>query len=400
MREPEGHAIYEFGEFRFDAARRLLFAKGAADPLEVPPKALEAVFYFLQRPGELLEKDRLIADLWPDLVVEESSLTHLISVLRRSLGESRGENLYIATVHGRGYRFVADVVRVHEGTESFSEAPPQKPAVEQHSKPSRGPLRVALTTLVVLAVGALFAYGWRTQSPGRDRAVTSLAAASQMSVRSIAVLPFNTLSSAPENEFFAMGLADAILHQLASLSEIVVISGTSSFAFKGSNRDIRDIGRQLNARYVLEGSVQSEKDRLRVTAQLIDSATGGHVWSLRFDRKPDSVFAMQDEIAQEVARALGVSLDPATTKRLAGQGTTNLDAYLAYAKARILLSSRKVADADLAIESLSRAIEIDLGYAAAYAALADAWMSRSQLSYVVSEDVRKQASSTARPLVE
>jgi len=221
-----------------------------------------------------------------------------------------------------------------------------------------------------------------------------------MSARSIAVLPFNTLSAAPDNEFFAMGLADAILHQLASLSEIVVISGTSSFAFKGSNRDIRDIGRQLNARYVLEGSVQSEKDRLRVTAQLIDSTTGGHVWSLRFDRKPDSVFAMQDEIAQEVARALGVSLDPATTKRLAGQGTTNLDAYLAYAKGRSLLSSRKVVNADLAIESLSRAIEIDPGYASAYAALADAWMARNQLSYIVTEDMRKRASSTARPLVE
>src|SRR4029453_12714801 len=132
-----------------------------------------------------------------------------------------------------------------------------------------------------------FAYGWRSLSPGRDRAVTSPPAAAHISARSIAVLPFNTLSSAPDSEFFAMGLADAILHQLASLSELVVISGTSSFAFKGSNRDIRDIGRQLNARYVLEGSVQSEKDRLRVTAQLIDSTTGGHVWSLRFDRKPD-----------------------------------------------------------------------------------------------------------------
>src|SRR5262245_62086038 len=120
MSEPEGHAIYEFGDFRFDGTRRLLFAKDMSEALDVPPKALDLLLYLLERPGDLLEKDRLIAELWPGLVVEEGSLTHLISVLRRALGESRGENRYIATVHGRGYRFVANLVRVREETATGS----------------------------------------------------------------------------------------------------------------------------------------------------------------------------------------------------------------------------------------------------------------------------------------
>src|SRR5258708_18834068 len=112
--EPQPHVIYEFGDFRLDAGRRLLFARGSCDPLALTPKALETILYFVERRGELLEKDRLMGELWPGLVVEENSLTQVISVLRRVLGETRGENRYLATVQGRGYRFVADVVRLSD----------------------------------------------------------------------------------------------------------------------------------------------------------------------------------------------------------------------------------------------------------------------------------------------
>ena len=196
-----------------------------------------------------------------------------------------------------------------------------------------------------------------------------------------------------------MGLAESILHQLASLSQIEVIAGTSSFAFKGRSQDAREVGRMLNARYLLEGSVQSGTDQLRVTAQLIDASTGGHVWSMQFDRKPDNVFAVQDEIAREVARALGVSLDPATTRRLAGHGTTNLDAYLAFVRARVLMSSRKIADAKMAIESLSTAIRLDPNFAPAYAAQADAVLQLGLLSDNNEGAVHRLAGQAAKPLV-
>ncbi len=250
----------------------------------------------------------------------------------------------------------------------------------------------------------LFAYGryahwWQAPDDSVSATAASSSATSQLPARSVAVLPFQNLSSTPQSEFFAVGLAESILHQLASLSEIAVIAGTSSFAFKGRSQDAREIGRMLNARYLLEGSVQSEQERLRVTAQLIDATTGGHVWSLRFDRKPDNVFAVQDEIAQEVARALGISLDPATTQRLAGHGTTNLDAYLAFARARVLMSSRRIADGKKAIESLSTAIRLDPKFAAAYAAQADAVVQLGMLTDDNEGTVYRQASRAARPLV-
>ena len=127
MSEPESHVIYEFGDFRLDATRRLLFAKGGSEPLATTTKVFETLLYFVERPGELLEKDRLIAELWPGVVVEESSLTQVISVLRRVLGETRGDNRYLATVHGRGYRFVADVARVLEEPKAGRATPALEP---------------------------------------------------------------------------------------------------------------------------------------------------------------------------------------------------------------------------------------------------------------------------------
>ena len=114
----KSHLIYEFGDFRLDVSRRLLFAKDASDPLRITPKVFEAILYFVERPSELLEKERLLAELWPGLVVEENNLTQVISVVRRVLGERRGENRYLATVPGRGYRFVADVARLPDSTEA------------------------------------------------------------------------------------------------------------------------------------------------------------------------------------------------------------------------------------------------------------------------------------------
>ena len=126
----KSHLIYEFGDFRLDASRRLLFAKGASEPLPITPKVLETILYFVERPSELLKKDMLLAELWPGLVVEENNLTQVISVVRRVLGETRGENRYLATVPGRGYRFVADVVRLPDTTETNHQTAAFEPSAQ------------------------------------------------------------------------------------------------------------------------------------------------------------------------------------------------------------------------------------------------------------------------------
>ncbi len=187
----------------------------------------------------------------------------------------------------------------------------------------------------------------------------------------IAVLPFANLG-AGEGDVLASGIAESVLHQLASLAELDVISRTSSFAFRDRAADAREIGRQLGARFLLEGTVQSDRKRMRVTTHLIDTETGADIWSMRFDRLPGDIFAVQDEIAMQVTQALELSLDARAKDRLTGQGTQNLQAYLAYLQGRSLLANNRVVDTKEAIGQFERAIKLDPKFAAGHVRLAEA----------------------------
>ena len=180
----------------------------------------------------------------------------------------------------------------------------------------------------------------------------------------IAVLPFQNLSTAAEGQVLALGIAESVLHQLANLQKLEVISRTSSFAFGNRQQDAREIGKQLGARFLLEGSVQSDRSRMRVTTQLIDTQTGADVWSMRFDRAPGDIFEVQDEIALQVTRALELSLDARERDRLTGQGTEDLDAYLAFLQGRSLQANDRVVDTRDAIGHFERAIRVDPEFAA------------------------------------
>ena len=166
--------------------------------------------------------------------------------------------------------------------------------------------------MTVCAFGAvLFTYGryagwWLAREAAEVPAGKPSVAQTELPPRTVAVLPFENLSADAGDEFVAFGVAESVLHRLASIQDLTLIARTSSFAFRDKAADARDIGRRLNARYLVEGSVHRAGDRLRVTAQLIEAATGGHVWSLGFDRTVDDIFAVEDEISQSVARALEV----------------------------------------------------------------------------------------------
>jgi adenylate cyclase len=188
----------------------------------------------------------------------------------------------------------------------------------------------------------------------------------------IAVLPFQNLSTAKDGEILALGIAESVLYQLANLPELDVISRTSSFAFRDRGKDAQEIGRELGARYLLEGSVQSDRSRMRVTTQLIDTESGADVWAMRFDRQPGDIFAVQDEIALQVTQALELSVDPAAMERMTGQGTSNLGAYLAFLQGRALLANARVVDMTEAIEHFERSVKLDPSFAGAYVSLAEA----------------------------
>ena len=246
--------------------------------------------------------------------------------------------------------------------------PTAEVAPEQSIRPRTGQRLNYLMTgalAVLLALVVVDKYVLDDATPTSASAATAPAAAE----KSIAVLPFVNLSSDQEQEYFSDGLSEEILNQLAQIGELKVTARTSSFSFKGKNEDLRVIGQQLNVRYVLEGSVRTAGNQLRITAQLIDAADGSHVWSRAFDRERTDVFAIQEEIAMAVSETLSVALDVGAMARARG-GTTNLEAYDRYLRARALDRQRGASEDMLRAAELYReAVRLDPKFVRAWSDL-------------------------------
>jgi adenylate cyclase len=220
-----------------------------------------------------------------------------------------------------------------------------------------------------VAVAAPANPGVQGQSPAQGAASAPLALPDKPS---IAVLAFTNMSGDPEQEYFSDGISEDIITDLSKLSELYVIARNSSFTYKGKPVDVKQVGRELGVRYVLEGSVRKAGNRVRVTGQLIDAANGAHIWADRFDRDLTDIFAVQDELTQEIISALKIKLTESEKASMASVGTTSIDAHDCFLKGRELLIGNK-RDRAMFVDAtacLGRAIELDPNYAGAYAALA------------------------------
>jgi adenylate cyclase len=193
---------------------------------------------------------------------------------------------------------------------------------------------------------------------------------------SIAVLPFTNMSGDPDQEYFSDGISEDIITDLSKIAGLMVIARNSSFTYKGRSVDIRAVGRDLGVRSVLEGSVRRAGNRVRITAQLIDATTGGHLWAERFDRDLSDLFAVQDDVTSRIVQALKVTLSPAEKARLANAGTSNIDAHDSFLRARTLFMAtlNSPTTFEKAINLLMKAIELDPNYSQAYAGLGFAYM--------------------------
>lgn len=333
--------FYEFSGFCIDIQKRLLSAGGDGRLVPLSPKVFETLLYFVERRGELLDKATLMKAVWPNVIVEENSLNQNISVIRRALGETPGQHKFIVTEPGRGYRFVADVRVV---------AAPSSNA---------GPR------------------GGRIESNGAGAPAEPAPAAASMQRNSIAVLPFANLTGDPAKEYFSDGMSEELLHRLARIPGLKVPSRTSSFAYKGRNMDVRQIARDLDVGVVLEGSVRSAGERIRVAAQLIDGGNGFHLWSQNYDRDFGDLFALQDELAHAIVSALRITLDGRADASGGGGSalheppTRDLEAYRLYLQA---MSMQIIGTPSVALPRvcalLEKAIGRDPGFARAHNALA------------------------------
>jgi adenylate cyclase len=218
---------------------------------------------------------------------------------------------------------------------------------------------------------------------------------------SIAVLPFTNMSGDPEQEYFSDGISEDVITDLSKIAGLMVISRNSSFTYKGRPVDTRAVGRDLGVRSVLEGSVRRAGNRVRVTAQLIDAATGGHLWAERYDRDLTDLFAVQDDVTRRIVEALKLTLSPAEKTRIADSGTRNIDAYDCFLRGReFVLGETKNRDKfEQSIRFFMRALELDPNYSRAYAGLGWAyvydyqnrWSDNSNISLVLAKRNANQA---------
>lgn len=254
--------------------------------------------------------------------------------------------------------------------------------------------RVIIAALVVAL--AYFVWdGQRPDSPGtpslEEAPADEIVADAGIEDRSIAVLPFVNMSSDQEQEWFADGLTEELLNSLARMPELLVAARTSSFGYKGSTENISKIASELGVAHILEGSVRRGKDRLRITAQLIRASDGFHLWSETYDRSPDDVIAIQENLAFEIAGALEIAMDPDALQDMVSAGTASVPAYEAYLEGLVLdAQSNQTGDTSLntkAREAYETAVHIDPEFAYAHIELAVFWNNEMTFNNVGSQMV-------------
>ncbi len=343
-------AVYRFGPFELDGAEYRLLRNGVEVPLQL--KAFETLCILVERAGRLLTKDDLLRQLWPGTIVEENNLNKNISMLRKALGECSAGHSYIETVPRVGYRFAAPV-------EQVSAAGPT--LVMSHEPPPAPP------------------------APPRRK--------------SVAVLYFENLSGDCEDEYFRDGMTEDVITELEKIRELRLVPRTSMLAFRDKPAPITQVGEQLCADFVMEGSIRRAGDRLRITARLADTTSGHSVWAERYDRRMEDVFAIQDEIAQSIALALRVVLTEKEKSEIEKVPTSNIQAYDYYLRGRKFLYQLRCPSLEFARQMFARAIVIDPDYARAYAGVADC-SSFLYMWFDSTEDNLREALSASRRAVE
>ena len=256
--------------------------------------------------------------------------------------------------------------------------------------------RLNLITIAAVVIGVLLV-GWLRfgAAPVDTSQVVAEIVATEVDDSSVAVLPFVNMSGDADNEYFSDGLTETLLHMLAQLPELKVAARTSSFAFKGQDRDIREIADALDVAHVLEGSVQRAGDRVRITVQLIRASDGFHVWSENYDRTLDDIFGIQDEIAGRVGSALSASLLQNDAGRsIVGVGTSNIEAYDDYLHALASLATGSFSGYRAAEQSLQAALARDPEFVDAKIRLADVYWSQAATGMTSKADAYRNAQCT------
>ena len=382
---------------------------GVAGSVHLEPKVMEVLLVLAEHSREVVERDDLLRRVWGSrAAVSDEPLTRCIAELRRALGDSRQEPVYIQTIPKRGYRLLISVTAV------VVEEPPQGPAEEQIAPPFRAPegaqplvdstpLRksgprsggMALLGAAVVLVGIVGVIAVRYSS--RDSNDQG-----PIGANTIAVLPFVDVSNAADSAYFGEGLADEILSRLSGVNGLHVVARTSSFSVRASTDDVRDIAARLRVANVLEGSVRRSGEEVRISAQLIDAQRGYQLWAASYDGRLDDIFALQDEIANAIVAKLRETVttvasgEPIATRPPTG----NFAAYELLLRGRQYLNRRDEEPLRRSIRLFQQAIDADPSYGYAYVELAKAYALLPTYSAEVQDEMFDVALATVAAGIE
>jgi TolB-like protein len=314
-----------FEDYELDADRREL-TRGA-ERIALEPQVFDLLVYLVQNGDRVVSKDELIERVWDGRNVSDSTLTSRITAVRKAVGDSGDEQRLIRTVSRKGIRFVG--------------------AVEDKPQSVAGGKAAAQATTNITAVPA----ERMLAMPDRP---------------SIAVLPFQNMSGDSEQEYFADGMVEEIIIALSRMRSLMVIARNSSFIYKGRGVDVKQIGRELGVRYVLEGSVRKAAKQVRITGQLIDASSGAHLWADRFDGSLEDIFDLQDKVTSHVVGAIAPKLEQAEIERAKRKPTENLDAYEYFLRGMASYYQTTREGTNEALRLFYKAIESDPDFASAY----------------------------------
>ena len=370
--------FYEFGRFRINTGDRLLLRD--QEIVQLTPKVFDILLALVETSGQVISKDSLMKRVWPDSFVEEGNLTQNISLLRKALGEGQNGHQYIETVARRGYRFIepvresrdggpdstrdnasAAVAVVEPATELTSESEPvsaSRGVAVQHVIGSlKRHRRVSLATLLALVLAAAGIVYFTRGGKAVD--------GSSSVIESIAVLPFVNEASDTDAEYFSDEITESLVNNLSQLPKLRVVPRSVVLNYKGHETDPRKIARDLNVRAVLTGRVHRRGDTLSIQVDLIDATNVAQMWGQHYDRRVSDLLLVQEDISRDIFENLRLKLSVEEQKQL--------EAFSLYLKGRNSWNKRTEDGLLQGIDYFQKAIEVDQGYAPAYAGLADCY---------------------------
>jgi len=384
----------QFGVFELDLQRGELRKEGVKVKLQEQP--LKVLQVLLENSGQIVTREQLRGRVWPanTFVEFDQGLYSAMTRLRDALGDSSDSPRFIETAARRGYRFIAPVTQ--PATLTIGESSPKAVPAPETSKPPIFGSWIAIVIAGLLGGAALLGLIFSLDVLGAREWLRGRTA----SFHSVAVLPLQSLSNDPQQEYFADGMTDALITDLAKTTDLRVISRTSAMHYKGTLKPLPEIARELNVESVVEGSVQRSGNRVRITAQLIRAAVDQHLWAESYERDLRDVLALQDDVAHAIAEQVGSKLAQKNSVHGESRRAVVPEAYEAYLKGQYYWNKRTLESIKKSAEYFQEAIARDPHYAPPYASLAEFYHAASTYGVLTPEESYPQARMLALKALE